>query len=98
MYWGPEQAISYCAANVQNADSPGHVDIVSGTYYMINGEWDGTGLQAGWRYCSHCKVLYWGGQWANSWCPYWIIQNEIGNTSDTNTHATGNTVYYLYMT
>jgi hypothetical protein len=46
-------------------------------YYLSYGSPNPSGTQAGWRYCSYCKELFWGNEIANSVCPVvWNFANE----------------------
>lgn len=99
LYWGPEEASSYCVGAVFTGGNT-HSSYESGEYYMMNGtastSWvqGGAQLQPGWRYCAYCKVLYWGNQQSNSLCQY---EAELGTSATTLNHAPGNTVYFLFM-
>jgi hypothetical protein len=96
LFYGPGMATSWCLGT-GNA----HVDSGSGVYSMFNGTWySGTfPLQPGWRYCSNCKVLYWGGAWKGSYCVYQTLVTgpNVNNGNNGYGHASGNTVYYVFM-
>jgi hypothetical protein len=104
LFW-PE-ANDYCAAGGGNKLA--HNSSGSGPYFMMNNAgaisdgWTGfnptPAVQPGWRYCGNCKVLYWGSAWSASICQYAIINgSNVNNGNNGFGHASGNTVYYLFM-
>jgi hypothetical protein len=101
IYWGNGNG-GWCVGSAKNVQL-GHNSNGSGVYFMAldtNGsstDWytdvGGSGtLQPLWRYCRLCMNLYWGNAWSASVCVY-----NFFNSQTTNNHATGNSVYYLFM-
>ena len=104
LFW-PE-ANDYCAAG--GGGKLAHDSSGSGPYFMMMNDnssginWTSfmptPALQAGWRFCGNCKVLYWGGQWSASVCQYEKINGPNANNGGNGSgHAPGDTVYYLFM-
>jgi hypothetical protein len=100
LFWGNGQADSWCPVAFTSSGQVPHNDSGSGVYYMPSGmdgkvdAWSASGAtpQPGWRYCSDCKSLYWGGAWQDSNCQY-----MLQNTGYPYQHATGATVYTVFM-
>lgn len=104
LFWGNGQAGSWCPHAGYDPGQINHSSSGSGVYYMPSGmdgnndAWNASGatVQPGWRYCANCKCLYWGGAWSASWCQYQIARSFLGGISSFQ-HATGNTVYTVFM-
>jgi hypothetical protein len=103
LFWGNGQAQSWCAFNLTNGGRQfPHVSTGSGVYYMPYGVELGGGaawtafryanLQPGWKYCSACKCLYWGGEEAVSVCQYYEARGQYPHP-----HNSGDSVYYVAM-
>lgn len=62
----PNDGNNYCPTGGTHNVSPG---IGSYNYKMLYNVPANSGLQAGWSWCHNCQGLFYGPNWANSWCP-----------------------------
>jgi len=104
LYWGNALSSSHCAdeATPIVPGSTGEYEQHTAgntVYYLPYGTWTGdSNLQAGWRYCDYCRVLFWGGQIAHSWCPLPANGSETSFAHVTAGSVASATNYNMFIT